>query len=127
MKVIFIRDLKGQGKKGEVKEVKDGYGNNFLIKNGYAVLASSGNMTHNARKHRRIRTDKDPVPGRRQTRLRATCQDKPANPYLPPREPNDYEYLAPYSPHDIAGYMAPTAQSQAWGPDRRGTHDQYRN
>lgn len=32
MKVIFIRDLKGQGKKGEVKEVKDGYGNNFLIK-----------------------------------------------------------------------------------------------
>ena len=45
MKVIFIRDLKGQGKKGEVKEVKDGYGNNFLIKNGYAVLANSANMT----------------------------------------------------------------------------------
>lgn len=45
MKVIFIRDLKGQGKKGEVKEVKDGYGQNFLIKNGYAVVASSGNMT----------------------------------------------------------------------------------
>ena len=45
MKVIFIRDLKGQGKKGEVKEVKDGYGNNFLIKNGYAVLVNSANMT----------------------------------------------------------------------------------
>ena len=45
MKVILIRDLKGQGKKGEVKEVKDGYGNNFLIKNGYAVLANSANMT----------------------------------------------------------------------------------
>ena len=45
MKVIFIRDLKGQGKKGDIKEVKDGYGNNFLIKNGYAVLANSGNMT----------------------------------------------------------------------------------
>ena len=45
MKVIFICDLKGQGKKGEVKEVKDGYGNNFLIKNGYAVLANSANMT----------------------------------------------------------------------------------
>ena len=45
MKVIFIRDLKGQGKKGEIKEVKDGYGNNFLIKNGYAVLANSSNMT----------------------------------------------------------------------------------
>ena len=38
MKVIFIKDLKGQGKKGEIKEVKDGYGSNFLIKNGYAVM-----------------------------------------------------------------------------------------
>ena len=40
MKVIFIKDLKGQGKKGEIKEVKDGYGMNFLIKKGYAVLAT---------------------------------------------------------------------------------------
>lgn len=44
MKVIFIQDLKGQGKKGETKTVKDGYGMNFLIKNGYAVLASDGNI-----------------------------------------------------------------------------------
>lgn len=40
MKVIFLKDLKGQGKKGEIKEVKDGYGMNFLIKNGYAVQAT---------------------------------------------------------------------------------------
>ena len=44
MKVIFIKDLKGQGKKGEIKEVKDGYGTNFLIKNGYAILANDGNL-----------------------------------------------------------------------------------
>ncbi len=37
MKVIFIKDLKGQAKKDEIKEVKDGYANNFLIKEGYAV------------------------------------------------------------------------------------------
>lgn len=44
MKVIFIKDLKGQGKKGEVKEVKDGYGMNYLIKNGYAIKATDGSV-----------------------------------------------------------------------------------
>lgn len=44
MKVIFIKDLKGQGKKGEIKEVKDGYAENFLIKKGYAIVANEGNL-----------------------------------------------------------------------------------
>jgi len=44
MKVIFIKDLKGQGKKGEIKEVKDGYAQNFLIKNGYAVKETKDNI-----------------------------------------------------------------------------------
>ena len=46
MKVIFIKDLKGQGKKGDIKNVKDGYGMNFLVKNGYAVIATEGNLKH---------------------------------------------------------------------------------
>ena len=32
MQVIFIKDLKNKEKKGEVKNVKDGYAQNFLIK-----------------------------------------------------------------------------------------------
>jgi len=32
MKVIFLQDVKGQGKKGEVKEVSEGYARNFLLK-----------------------------------------------------------------------------------------------
>lgn len=44
MEVIFIKDLKGQGKKGEIKNVKAGYAENFLIKNGYAVLKTKENL-----------------------------------------------------------------------------------
>lgn len=44
MEVIFIKDLKNQGKKGQVKNVKDGYAENFLIKNGYAIKKTKENM-----------------------------------------------------------------------------------
>ena len=45
MEVIFIKDLKNQGKKGQVKNVKDGYAENFLIKNGYAVKKTKENLS----------------------------------------------------------------------------------
>lgn len=39
MKVILLKDVKKQGKKGEVVEVSDGYGRNYLIKNNLAKMA----------------------------------------------------------------------------------------
>ena len=45
MEVIFIKDLKNQGKKGQIKNVKDGYAENYLIKNGYAVKKTKENLS----------------------------------------------------------------------------------
>lgn len=44
MKVIFLADVKGKGKRGEVKEMSNGYAQNFLIKNNLAVEATSANI-----------------------------------------------------------------------------------
>ena len=45
MKVIFMEDVKGKGKRGEVKNVPDGYAQNFLIKNGKAKAATKAAMS----------------------------------------------------------------------------------
>lgn len=41
MKVIFLADVKGKGRKGEIKEVPTGYAQNFLIKKNLAKEATS--------------------------------------------------------------------------------------
>lgn len=40
MKVLLIKDVKGLGKAGEIKNVKDGYARNFLLPKGFAKLAT---------------------------------------------------------------------------------------
>lgn len=47
MKVVLLKDVKGTGKKGEIKEVADGYAKNFLFKNGCARLADNSAMSEN--------------------------------------------------------------------------------
>jgi large subunit ribosomal protein L9 len=44
MKVIFQQDVRGQGKKGEMKEVSEGYARNYLIPRGLAALATKDNL-----------------------------------------------------------------------------------
>ncbi|HLR40723.1 MAG TPA: 50S ribosomal protein L9 [Virgibacillus sp.] len=44
MKVIFIKDVKGNGNKGEVKDVSAGYARNYLFKNKLAIEATPGNL-----------------------------------------------------------------------------------
>lgn len=45
MQVIFLADVKGKGKKGQVKNVADGYAQNYLIKNGLAKEANKGSLS----------------------------------------------------------------------------------
>ena len=44
MKVIFLQDVKGQGKKGQIKDLSEGYVRNFLLPKGLVKPASDGNL-----------------------------------------------------------------------------------
>lgn len=52
MRVIFLEDVKGKGKKGEVKEVPTGYAQNFLIKNKLAIEANKESLAEVAGKNK---------------------------------------------------------------------------
>lgn len=53
MKVLLIKDVKSLGKAGEVKDVKDGYGKNFLIGKGFAKHASTEVLEEHAKSEKR--------------------------------------------------------------------------
>ena len=44
MEIILRKDVIGLGEEGDVKKVKDGYANNYLIPQGFAALATHGNL-----------------------------------------------------------------------------------
>ena len=57
MKVIFRQDVKGVGKKDDIKEVKDGYAINFLIKKNLAVVANQENLAKLKKEQSQIKED----------------------------------------------------------------------
>jgi large subunit ribosomal protein L9 len=58
MKVILKHDVKGLGREGDLKEVKDGYARNFLLPTGKAIVADKGALA-NWERHRDQREDRD--------------------------------------------------------------------
>ena len=50
MKVILKADVKGSGKKGDIIEVSDGYGKNFLVKKGLAEVATASGINEATQK-----------------------------------------------------------------------------
>lgn len=58
MKVILRNDLSGVGKRGDIVEVADGYGRNYLLPKGHAIVATDGAVSQ-AKAMRRARDLRD--------------------------------------------------------------------
>jgi len=74
MKIILKRDYETLGKIGEIVTVKDGYGRNFLIPKGIAMIATESNMKilEEEKKFQKIREEK----GKRQAEILAEELEK---------------------------------------------------
>ena len=54
MKVILLKELKGKGGEGDVIDVAPGFANNYLLTQGYAILATKGNLKQLEQKRKNI-------------------------------------------------------------------------
>ncbi len=59
MRVILKREVRGLGRPGEIRDVADGYAQNFLLPRGLAVEATAGELKHVAREREAARAKKD--------------------------------------------------------------------
>lgn len=61
MRVILKREVRGLGRPGDVKDVADGYAQNFLLPRGLAVEATPGELKHLAQERQAEKSKKDRV------------------------------------------------------------------
>lgn len=66
MKIIFIENIKGKGKVGDIKEVKDGFAE-FLIKEKKAIMATPGNIKSYNNKKQREKEEEDELVNKLET------------------------------------------------------------
>ena len=59
MKIIFLKDVQGKGKTGEIKEVSNGYAMNYLIRNGFALSATLGAIKQAEQRIKKDETKKE--------------------------------------------------------------------
>ncbi|MFC6463493.1 50S ribosomal protein L9 [Marinilactibacillus sp. GCM10026970] len=69
MEVVLLKDVKGTGKKGEIKNVSDGYANNFLLKKGLAKEATNSAVKELSAKKNAMKREENEI-------LEAAKQDK---------------------------------------------------
>ncbi|WP_208560517.1 50S ribosomal protein L9 [Marinilactibacillus kalidii] len=69
MEVVLLKDVKGTGKKGEIKNVSDGYANNFLLKKGLAKEATNSAVAELSAKKNAMKREENEI-------LEAAKQDK---------------------------------------------------
>ncbi|WP_353948814.1 50S ribosomal protein L9 [Sporolactobacillus sp. Y61] len=59
MKVIFVKDVKGKGRSGEIKEVSEGYARNYLFPQNLAVAANKSSLSQLAARKRKKKQNEE--------------------------------------------------------------------